>query len=145
MQRQARLREQITAEPGAVVHPAPSDSGDELARLRAKVAQSEASHSTSHPVEAAEAVRTRAAKRRGVGGEDDAIPNDAQDLDEWIGTKMLELWDANDVGHLESVIHLTSFISQGTSRMKTKPWQPSVLSNSLLCTAATSWSTVIIP
>ena len=70
LQRQARLREQI-AEPEAVAHPAPSDSGDELARLRAKVAQLEASHSTSHPargsVEAAEAARTRAGKRREGG------------------------------------------------------------------------------
>ena len=124
LQRQARLREQIAAEPSVVTHPAPSDSGDELVRLRAKVAQLEASLSTSHPVrgsaEAAEAVRTRAAKRRGVGCDDDTIPNDAQDFDEWIGTKMLELRDANDVGDLESVIHLTSLISQGASRMKTK-------------------------
>ena len=86
-----------------------------------------------HPVtgsaEAAEAVRTRPAKSRGVGCDDDAIPNDAQDFDGWIGTKMLELRDANDVGDLESVIHLTSFISLGASRLKTKPWQPSVLSN----------------
>ena len=57
-------------------------------------------------------MRTRAAKRR-VGCDDDTIPNDAQDFDEWIGTKMLELRDANDVGDLESVIHLTSLISQG--------------------------------
>ena len=42
LQRQVRLREQIAAEPSAVVHPAPSDTGDELARLRAKVAQLEA-------------------------------------------------------------------------------------------------------
>ena len=45
---------------------------------RTKVAQLEATHSTSHPVrgsvEAAEAVRTRAAKRR-TGCEDDAVPN----------------------------------------------------------------------
>ena len=115
LQGQARLREQIAAEPGVVTHPAPSDSGDELVRLWAKVAQLEASLSTSHPVrgsaEDAEAVRTRAAKRRGV---DDTIPNDAQDFDEWIGTKMLELRDAS-VGDLESVIHLTSLISQGAS------------------------------
>ena len=127
LQRQARLREQIAAEPSVVTHPAPSDSGDELVRLRAKVAQLEASLSTSHPVRgsagAAEAVRTRAAKRR-VGCDDDTIPNDAQDFDEWIGTKMLELRDANDVGDLESVIHLTSLISQGASRMKTKAWHP---------------------
>ena len=69
LQRQARLREQIAAEPSAVVHPpAPPDPSDELTRLRAEVAQLEAS--TSHPVrgsvEAAEAVRTRAAKRRGL-------------------------------------------------------------------------------
>ena len=38
LQRQARLREQIAAEPSVVTHPAPSDSGDELVRLRAKVA-----------------------------------------------------------------------------------------------------------
>ena len=38
-------------------------------------------------------MRTRAAKRRGVGCDDDTIPNDAQDFDEWIGTKMLELRD----------------------------------------------------
>ena len=42
---------------------------------------------------------------------------------------MLELRDANDVGDLESVIHLTSLISQGASRMKTKPWQLLVLLN----------------
>ena len=66
---------------------------------------------------------------QGVGCDDDTIPNDAQDFDEWIGTKMLELRDANDVGDLESVIHLTSLISQGASRMKTKAWQLSVLSN----------------
>ena len=34
LQGQARLREQIAAEPSAVAHPAPSDSGDELARFR---------------------------------------------------------------------------------------------------------------
>ena len=129
--RQARLREQIAAEPGPAAHP-PSDCGDELARLRTKVVQLDASLSASRSVrgsvEAAEAVRTRAATRR-VGREDDAVPNDARELNEWIGTKMLELRDANDVGDLESIIHLTSLISQGASRMQTKPWQPSVLSN----------------
>ena len=80
-------------------------------------------------MEAAQALRTSAAKRRGVGCDDDAIPNDPQDLDEWIGAKMLELRDADDVGELEQFIHLTSLISQGASRMQTKPWQPSVLSN----------------
>ena len=82
----------------------------ELARLRAKVAQLETNHNTSHPfrgsVEAAEAVKTRAAKRKGVRCDLDAAPNDAHELDEWIGTKMLELRDANDVGDLESVIRL---------------------------------------
>ena len=107
LQREARLREKIAAEPVPAAHQAPSESGDDLARLRAKVVQLEASFSTSRPVrvsvEASEAVMTRAAKRR-VGCEDDAVPTDAQELDEWIGTEMLELRDANDVGDLESVI-----------------------------------------
>ena len=65
-QRKARLREQIAAD--AVVHPAPSDSGVELARLRAKSPSWKpvtAQVIQSESVDAAEALRTRARQAQG--------------------------------------------------------------------------------
>ena len=67
--RQARLREQVAAEPATtVVNPVTTNPSEEIAPLKAKVAQLEAA--ANHPprcsVEAAEAVKMRAAKRSGM-------------------------------------------------------------------------------
>ena len=98
-QRQARLREQIVAEPNVVTHPAASEGrvGEVEGQSCPVGSQSQHQSPVRGSAEAAEVVRTRAAKRR-VRCDDDIIPNDAQDFDEWIGTKMLELRDASDVG-----------------------------------------------
>ena len=102
LQRQARLREQVAAEPATTVVN-PVNPSEEIARLKAKVAQLEAA--AKHPprcsVEAAEAGKMRAAKRR-AGCVDDSLPNDEQALCEWVDSKMMELRDATDVGDLDS-------------------------------------------
>ena len=131
LQRQARLREQVAAEPATtVVNPVTTNPSEEIARLKAKVAQLEAA--ANHPprcsVEAAEAVKMRAAKRR-AGCVDDSLPNDEQALCEWVDSKMMELRDATDVGDLDSVVALTNLIGQGASKMRSATWQPSIVSN----------------
>ena len=130
LQRQARLREQVAAEPATtVVNPMTTNPSEEIARLKAKVAQLEAA--ANHPprcsVEAAEAVKMRAAKRR-AGCVDDSLPNDEQALCEWVDSKMMELRDATDVGDLDSVVALTN-LSQGASKMRSATRQPSIVSN----------------
>ena len=81
LQRQARLREQVAAEPATtVISPVTTNPSEEIARLKAKVAQLEAA--SNHPPEAAEAVKIIAAKRR-AGCVDDSLPNDEQALCEW--------------------------------------------------------------
>ena len=67
LQRQARLREQVAAEPPmTVTSPVTTNPSEEIARLKAKVAQLEAvsNHPPRCSAEAAEAVKMRAAKRR---------------------------------------------------------------------------------
>ena len=67
LQRQARLQEQVAAEPATTeVNPVTTNPSEEIARLKAKVAQLEAvaNHPPRCSVEAAEAVKMRAAKRR---------------------------------------------------------------------------------
>ena len=73
-----------------------------------------------HGVEAAEAVKMRAAKGR-AGCVDDSLPNDEQALCEWVDFKMMELRD------LESVVTLTNLVGQGASKMRSATRQPSIL------------------
>ena len=115
LQRQARLREQVAAAPATtVVNPVTTNPSEEIARLKAKVAQLEAvaNHAPRCSVKAAEAVKMRAAKRR-AGCVDDSLPNDQQALCEGVDSKMMELRDASDVGDWESVVALTNLIGQG--------------------------------
>ena len=128
LQRQARLREQVSVEPATtVVNPVTTNPSEEIARLKAKV-EAVANHAPRCSVEAAEAVKMRAAKRR-AGCVDDSLPNDEQALSEWVDSKMMELRDATDVGDLESVVALTNLIGQGASKMRSATRQPSILSN----------------
>ena len=85
-----------------------TNPSEEIARLKAKVAQLEAvaNHAPRCSVEAAEAVKMRAAKRRALCV-DDSLPNDEQALCE------SEVSDATDVVDLESVVALTNLIGQG--------------------------------
>ena len=100
-----------------------TNPSEEIARLKAKVAQLEAvsNHPPRCSAEAAEAVKMRAANRR-AGCVDDSLPNDEQALCEWVDSKMLELRDATDVG-------VTNLIGQGASKMRSATRQPSILSN----------------
>ena len=94
------MREQVAAEPATtVVNPVTTNPSEEIARLKAKVAQLKAvaNHAPRCSVEAVEAVKMRAAKRRSRCV-DDSLPNDEQALCEWVDSKMMELWDVTDVG-----------------------------------------------
>ena len=66
-------------------------------RLRAKVAQLEVTVQVIHQRICGNC-NDWGRQAQGVGCDDDVIPNDPQDLDEWIGAKMLELRDVNEVG-----------------------------------------------
>ena len=114
LHKQLRLREQVSAESATtVVNPVTTNPSEEIAQLKAEVAQLEAvaNHASRRSVEAAEAVKMRAAKQR-AGCVDDSLPNDEQTLCEWVDSKMMELRDATDLGDLESVFALTNLIGQ---------------------------------
>ena len=128
------MRKQVAAEPATtVVNPVTTNSSEEIARLKAKVAQLEAvaNRAPRCLVEAAEAVKMPAAKRR-AGCVDDRLPNDEQALCEWVDSKMMELRDATDVGDLESLVALTNLIDQGVCKMRSATRQPSILSNRVI-------------
>ena len=86
----------------------------------------------NHPprclVDAAEAVKMRAAKRK-AGCVDDSLPNDEQALCEWVDSKMMELRDATDVGDFDSVVALKNLIGRGASKMRSTTRPPSIVSN----------------
>ena len=107
-----------------------TNPSEEIARLKAKVAQLEAvaNHAPRCSVEAAEAVKMRAAKRRALCV-DDSLPNDEQALCESVDSRMMEVWDATDVVELESVVALTNLIGQGAIQDEIGTRQPSILSN----------------
>ena len=130
----SRVLQRCSAEAGPIARVGRSrarcNPSEEIARLRAKVAQLEsvANHAPRCSAEAAEAVKMRAAKRR-ARCIDDSLPNDEQAVSEWVDSKMLELRDATDLGDMESVVTLTNLIGQGASKKRSSTRLPSTLSN----------------
>ena len=122
----ARMREevQLPTDPS-------EDPGAEVQRLRARLAQLEAT--SCRPVrgsaEAAEGIRSKAAKRRAVCCVEDVLPSTEQELCSWLDDKQLELRDAMDMSDVESATAITGLITRGLAKMASFTPRPSTLSN----------------
>ena len=95
------------------------DPGAEVLRLRARLAQLEATscRPVRGSVEAAEGIRTKAAKRRAGCCVADVLPSTEQELCSWLDDKQLELRDAMDMSDVESASAITRLITRGLAKM----------------------------
>ena len=119
----ARLREEHSA--------SGEEPKTEVQQLRARVAQLEEirGRHVRGSEEAAEHIRTKAAKRRVGGCAEDVLPSTEQDLACWLDERQTELRDALDMADLESASAITSLITRGLAKMASFVPPPSALSN----------------
>ena len=103
----------------------------EAKQFRARVAQLEEirSRHVRGSEEAAENIRTKAAKRRVGGCTEDALPSTKQDLACWLDDRQIELRDALGMADMESASVITSLITRGLAKMASFVPLPSALSN----------------
>ena len=116
----ARMREELSA--------SGEEPKTEVQQLRAQLAEIWSRHVRGSE-EAAENIRTKAAKRRAGGCAEDVLPSTEQDLACWPDVRQTELRDALDMADMESASAITSLISRGLAKMASFVPPPSALSN----------------